>query len=60
MKKFKIILVSIFTAILFLSDLLISQANWEPVNNSAVSMVFKVKNHTTFYFYKIGFPKLLP
>ncbi|AEL26911.1 hypothetical protein Cycma_3183 [Cyclobacterium marinum DSM 745] len=59
MKKFKIILVSIFMAILFLSDLLISQANWEPLKKSSSSGFIKIEAHTIFYFNKISFPKLL-
>lgn len=59
MKKFKIILVGIFIAILFLSDLLITQANWDPENKSQSSEVLRFKEHTTFNFNRIGLPKLL-
>jgi hypothetical protein len=59
MKKFKIILVGIFIAILFLSDLLITQANWDPENKSQSSEVLRFEVHTNFNFNRIGLPKLL-
>ncbi|AKP52510.1 hypothetical protein [Cyclobacterium amurskyense] len=59
MKKFKIILVSIFIAILFLSDLLISQSNFEEGKESYALGAFNVKNGTSFFFNKTSFSELL-